>query len=176
MDKLEFDKLLLKTAFCCLASDGNIDKREIELLKSIFANKEQYIGMNFNDKINSFIKLYNEKGKGFFSFYFDLLKESTLTENEELAVIDIALKTIKADEQIEYSEIKFFKNIRHRLKISDENILAVFPDIEQFLEEDIVTESFLDKITSQYLEAADLPQFALITMDTSSLDDLKKDE
>lgn len=26
-----------------------------------------------------------------------------------------------------YAEIKFFKNIRHRLKISDENILAVFP-------------------------------------------------
>jgi transcriptional regulator with XRE-family HTH domain len=33
---------------------------------------------------------------------------------------------------IEYSEIKFFKNIRHRLKINDENIMAVFPNIEQF--------------------------------------------
>ena len=74
------------------------------------------------------------------------------------------------DEQIEYSEIKIFKNIRHRLKISDENILTVLPDIEQFLEEDIVTESFLDKITSQYLEAAELPQFELITLDTNSID------
>ena len=72
--------------------------------------------------------------------------------------------------------IKFFKNIRHRLPISDENILAAFPDIEQFLEEDIVTESFLAKITSQYLETAELPQFELISIDTSSLDDLKKDE
>ena len=59
---------------------------------------------------------------------------------------------------------------------SDNSILAVFPDIEQFLEEDIVTESFLDKITNQYLEAAELPQFELISIDTSSLDDLKKDE
>jgi hypothetical protein len=81
---------------------------------------------------------------------------------------------MKADEQIEYSEIKFFKNIRHRLKVSDENILAAFPDIEQFLEEDIVTESFLGKITSQYLEAADLPQFELIRIDTSSPEDLEK--
>lgn len=54
-----------------------------------------------------------------------------------------------------YAEIKFFKNIRHRLKISDENILAVFPDIEQFLEEDIMTKSFLDKITNQCLQAAE---------------------
>ena len=105
-----------------------------------------------------------------------MLGKSTLTENEELILIDFAIQTIKADEQIEYSEIKFFKNIRHRLKVSDENILAVFPDIEQFLEEDIVTESFLDKITSQYLEAAELPQFELITIDSSSLNHLKKDE
>ena len=73
---------------------------------------------------------------------------------------------------IKYNKIKFFKNIRHRLKISDKNILTVFPDIEQFLEEDIVTESFLNKITNQYLEAAELPQFDLISLDTSSLEDL----
>ena len=65
---------------------------------------------------------------------------------------------------------------RFGLKVSDEKVLAVFPDIEQFLEEDIVTESFLDKITSQYLEAAELPQFELISIETSSIDDLKKDE
>jgi uncharacterized tellurite resistance protein B-like protein len=105
-----------------------------------------------------------------------LLGKSTLTEQEELTLIDFAIQTIKADEQIEYSEIKFFKNIRHRLKISNENILAVLPDIEQFLERDIITESFLDKITSQYLETAALPQFDLISIDNSTLDDLKKDE
>ena len=105
-----------------------------------------------------------------------MLGKSTLTEQEELTLVDFAIQTIKADEQIEYSEIKFFKNIRHRLKVSDDSILAVFPAIEQFLEEDIVTESFLDKITNQYLEAAELPQFELISIDTSSLDDLKKDE
>ncbi|SEB08913.1 hypothetical protein SAMN05660909_05354 [Chitinophaga terrae (ex Kim and Jung 2007)] len=30
MDIITFDKLLLKTAFCCMASDGNIDKRELQ--------------------------------------------------------------------------------------------------------------------------------------------------
>lgn len=88
-----------------------------------------------------------------------------MTQQEELILIDFAIQTIKADEVIEYSEIKFFKNIRHRLQISDENILAVYPDIEQFLEVDIIAESFLDKITNQYLDLAELPKFEHIKFD-----------
>jgi hypothetical protein len=37
-------------------------------------------------------------------------------------------------------------------------------DIEQFLEQDIITESFLDKISSLYLDTAELPQFELINI------------
>jgi uncharacterized tellurite resistance protein B-like protein len=159
-----------------MASDGHIDTREIALLKNMCKNSPLFDEFNFEEEINSLVNKINSRGKEFITYYFDLLKESTLTESEELILIDFAIQTILADEQIVYSEIKFFKNIRHRLKISDENILAVYPDIEQFLEEDIKTESFLDKITNQYLESAELPQFELISIDTSSLDDLKKDE
>ena len=176
MKTISFDKLLLKTAFCCMASDGNIDKREIALIKTMCVNSPLFKDFNFQEEINSLVNKINTRGKEFITYYFDLLGKSTLSEKEELTLIDFAIQTIKADEQIEYSEIKFFKNIRHRLNISDENILAVFPDIEQFLEEDIVTDSFLDKITSQYLEAAELPQIELITIDTNLIDDLKKDE
>ena len=176
MESISFDKLLLKTAFCCMASDGNIDKREIALIKSMCEKSPLFKDFNFQEEINSLVSKINTRGKEFISYYFDLLGKSTLTEQEELTLIDFAIQTIKADEQIEFSEIKFFKNIRHRLKVSDDRILAVLPDIEQFLEEDIVTESFLDKITSQYLESAELPQFELISLDTSSLNDLKKDE
>jgi len=176
METISFDKLLLKTAFCCMASDGNIDKREIALIKTMCEKSPLFANFNFEEEINTLVNKINTRGKEFISYYFDLLGKSSLTEKEELTLIDFAIQTIKADEQIEYSEIKFFKNIRHRLKVSDENILAVFPDIEQFLEEDIVTESFLDRITKQYLDTAELPQFELISIDTSLLDDLKKDE
>lgn len=176
MEILSFDNLLLKTSFCCMASDGNIDKREIALIKSTIENSPLFKDLNFQKEINVLVSEINTEGKKFISNYFDLLEKSSLTEKEELSLIDIAIQTIKADEQIEYSEIKFFKNIRHRLKVSDDNILAVFPDIDQFLEDDIVMESFLDKITSQYLEDAELPQFDLISMDAISLDNLKKNE
>lgn len=177
METISFDKLLLKTAFCCMASDGNVDKREIALIKSMCENSPLFKDFNFQEEINILVNKINTRGKEFITYYFELLKETSLTEQEELTLIDFAIQTIKADEQIEYSEIKFFKNIRHRLAISDEKILASFSDIEMFLEEDIATESILDKITSQYLDSAELPQFELIvSSNASSNDESKKDE
>lgn len=176
MDTISFDKLLLKTAFCCAASNGTIEPQEITKIKELCEKSILFKDFDFQGEINLLVNKINTRGKEFISYYFDLIKNSTLTEQEELTLIDFAIQTIRADNETDYAEIKFFKNIRHRLKISDENILAVFPDIEQFLEEDIITDSFLDKITIQYLEIAELPQFELITIDTSSIDNLKKDE
>ena len=176
MDTISFDKLLLKTAFCCAASNGTIEPQEITKIKELCEKSILFKDFDFQGEINILVNKINTRGKEFISYYFDLIKNSTLTEQEELTLIDFAIQTIRADNETDYAEIKFFKNIRHRLKICDENILAVFPDIEQFLEEDIITDSFLDKITSQYLESAELPLFELISIDTSSLDNLKKDE
>lgn len=177
MDNITFDKLLLKTAFCCMASDGKIDNREIALIKSMCEKSTLFENFNFQEEINILVSKINARGKEFITYYFELLKKAVMTEQEELALIDFAIQTIKADVQIKYSEIKFFKVIRHNLKISDEKILAVYPDVEQFLEEDIITESYLEKITNQYLETAELPQFELISsFDTGSLDNPTKDE
>jgi uncharacterized tellurite resistance protein B-like protein len=164
MDSVTFDKLLLKTAFCCMASDGKIDDREISLIKSICEKSPLFTNFNFQEEINLLIGKINSEGKTFIQYYFDLLKQAQLNEEEELTLIDFAIQTINADEQIEYSEIKFFKNIRHRLQVSDEKILARFPDVEQYLEDDIITDNFLDKITSQYFEISELPQFDLISI------------
>ena len=171
MDIIAFDKLLLKTAFCCMAADGKIDDREISLLKLLCEKSPLFSNFNFNEEMNLLVGKINNGGKVFIQYYFDLLNQTKLSEQEELTLIDFAIQTINADEQVEYSEIKFFKNIRHRLKISDEKILEHFPDIELYLEQDIITDGFLDKITSQYFEATELPQFDLISITDNSQDD-----
>ena len=170
MDTITFDKLLLKTAFCCMAADGNIDDREITLIKSMCEKSPLFANFNFQEEINLLVSKINSGGKTFIQYYFDLLKEAKLTEQEELTLIDFAIQTINADEQIQYSEIKFFKNIRHRLNVSDEKILARFPEIELYLEDDIITEGYLDKITSHFFEISELPQFDLISIADSSQD------
>ena len=170
MNTITFDKLLLKTAFCCMAADGKIDNREISLIKSLCEKSPFFTNFNFQEEINLLVDQINSGGKAFIQYYFDLLKEAKLTEQEELTLIDFAIKTINADEQIEYSEIKFFKNIRHRLNVSNDKILARFPDIELYLEDDIITDGYLDKITSDYFEISQLPKFDLISIADSSQD------
>ena len=176
MDAISFDKLLFNTVFCCMAADGDIDKREISLIKSICDKSTLFSNFNFQEEINKLVEKINTSGKDYIQYYFDLLKHTQLSEEEELTLIDFAIQTINADEKIEYSEIKFFKNIRHRLKVRDNKILERFPDIEQYLEDDIITDGFLDKISNQYFQAIELPQFDLITIETQSSDNSKKEK
>lgn len=176
METISFDKLLLKSAFCCMASDGDIDEREIALIRKMCTNSSLFGNIDFHDEINGLVKNINLLGKAFLASYFDQLAKASLTESEELTIIDFAIQTIEADEQIEYSEIKFFKNIRHRLKITNEKILARFPEIERFLEEDILIDSSLEKITNQYLDEVEKPQFKMIvSLDKGLFDNLTQD-
>jgi len=180
MDTISFDKLLLKTAFCCMACDGDIDSTEVEFLKNFYTNKVEDSTNLLND-INELLNSLNEKGKSFLMSFINELKTANLSEEEELEIIDISLKMVYADNIVKYSEMKFFKLVRFSLKISNELILMTFPkktnflntndpdiidslpEIYQFLEEDIVTESYIEKITNQYLETAELPKFELIS-------------
>jgi uncharacterized tellurite resistance protein B-like protein len=151
-----------------MAADGDIDKREIAIIHSMCENSPLFTNFNFQEEINLLVSKINSDGKSFIQNYFDLLNETQLSEQEELLLIDFAIQTINADDQVDYSEIKFFKNIRHRLKISDENILIHFPNIEPYLEEDIKTDGFLKKITSQFLDTTELPFFESITFETNN--------
>jgi uncharacterized tellurite resistance protein B-like protein len=168
MEPISFDKLLLKTAFCCMASDGKIDKKEIAQIKLMYEESQLFKNLNFQDEINLLINKLNSRGIDFIKYYFELVETATLTEQEELILIDFAIQTIHSDGIDDYSEIKFFKNIRHRLKVSDEEILKEHPEVEYWLESDIITDSYLEKIANQYLESAELPQFELISMNESA--------
>ena len=43
MEKTKFKELLLNISICAIACDGDIDEREIEALKNIEKNHEEYI-------------------------------------------------------------------------------------------------------------------------------------
>ena len=165
METITFDKLLLKTAFCCMASDGKIVPKEVKKIKELCAESPLFIDFNFSKEINILRTKINEGGSEFIQYYFDLLNNSNLSEEEEISIIDFAIKTINADEVVEYSEIKFFKAMRKCLNVSDETILAIYPDLEFYLEEDIHTGSKLDKLVNIYLNSVELPQFEHIKLD-----------
>ena len=88
-------------------------------------------------KLNDYVSQINQQGKVFLTTYLNDIANAKMTEKEEMQIVGIAIQTIEADNKIEYSEISFFKKIRQRLTVSDETILAEFPDKEDYLLPDI---------------------------------------
>ena len=179
MEKQRFSELLLKTAFSCMACDGEIDSKEVQVIKNMHAEKKIFGEINLDDELGKLVEGINKDGYGFLKLFFSELTAAELSEKDELKIIETAIETIKADDKVEYSEVKFFKVIRSKLKISNEAILTVYPDFEDYLEEDIISESYLARIQDDFLTSNTLPEFEIIrtmVQDESSIIDTKTDE
>lgn len=193
METQDFEKLLIKSAFSCMVCDGEIDINEMDLIKSLFRSSSFQATTNIDDLLNQFITEINSQGNDFLRLFLKELRIAVLTEEEELKLIDFCLKTIYSDFEVKYNEIKFFKIIRSKLKVSNETILEKFPtkdifleksfeiikeklpSIEQFLEEDIVTEKYIDRLKDDFFSNSVLPQFETIkSFDNGFLDSVKE--
>ena len=121
-----------------MACDGDIAEEEIELVRRLSSAETQFALIDAQSLINSWIEAINKQGQTFLKEYLQELKRSELSADEQMQIVDLAFKTIEADNKIEYSEVKFFKKIRLRLSIDDDVILAKYPDKEDFLLPDII--------------------------------------
>lgn len=160
----KFDELLLKTAFCCMASDGEIAQEEIDTIQKLCQREEMLKKMDFQNEIKRFVEEINKQGMQFIKNYLDELEKTSLTEPENINLLNIVFEVIFADGKVEYSEVKFFRNIRVRLSISDEVIEKNFantPDLDVFLAKDIVDHLSVEKVTQQYFSSIEIPQFNL---------------
>ena len=163
METLNFNKLLLKTAFSCMVCDGDIDKRELQLIKQLHKKRKTFGEIDINSELDTLLLAINQDGHQFLRSYFNELTSSELSEANELKLIEVAIDTIKADDIIEYSEIKFFKVIRSKLKIDNESILEKHPDFEDYLEQDIISDSYLARLQDDFFDIQVLPKFELIS-------------
>lgn len=156
---MEVKELLLKTAFACMSCDGDIASEEVELIREMHDKENLFGDIDINKRLEELVKEINEKGKVFLADYLKALGESNLTEEEELKIADVAVQTIRADNIIQYSEIKFFKVLRSNLKsVSDEILLEKIDGIdENYLAQDIQA-SYID-IYYDYFKSIELPKF-----------------
>lgn len=130
-------ELYLKTIFCCMTCDGDIAEAEKEIVRQFCASNELFKGMDTENFLNKWIEEVNRNGEMFFRSYLNEISEMNLSGQEQMMIVDLAFRTIEADNLIEYSEVKFFKKIRKRLSVSDETILEKYPDKQDFLLPDI---------------------------------------
>lgn len=138
---MELQELYLKTVFSCMACDGDIAPEEVDLVKQLASETDLFGGLDVETVINKYVAAINQDGRAFLKTYLKDVAETEMDESGQMKIVDLALKTIMADNVIEYAEVKFFKKIRMRLSLSDEAILEKYPDKEDFLLPDInVTE------------------------------------
>ena len=137
---METKELYLKTLFCCSVCDGEIAPEEISLVKQLSLNNSAFDGLDVENIINSYVERINNQGSIFLKDYLNEVDNATLSDDEQVKLIELAIKMIEADNQILYSEVKFFKKIRNRMSVSDESILAKLPNSEDYLLPDILVE------------------------------------
>lgn len=141
---MALNELYLRTAFCCMACDGEIADEEVALLNKLALTEQVFGDLDIQMSINNYIESINKLGMVFLEEYLVDVKNASLDDTASLQLVKIAIDTIEADNQVEYSEVSFFKRIRKQLSIKDEVILEAMPDKEDYLLPDVETEDIFD--------------------------------
>ena len=163
MNTHSLEKLLLKTAFSCMACDGHIDPKEVVLIRHLNEEHNIFGDLNLEEEVNLLQDQINQQGEGFLRAYLREVQSTSLTSEEEKAIVSVAVRIIRADDKVEYSEIRFFKLLRSYLKISNKDILRDMPDIEEFLEYDIISPAYVQRLTSAFFENQSIIQISKIS-------------
>lgn len=102
---METKELYLKTLFCCSVCDGEIAPEEISLVKQLSLNDSAFDGLDVENILNSYVERINNQGSIFLKDYLNEVVNASLTDDEQVKLIEFAIKMIEADNQILYSEV-----------------------------------------------------------------------
>ena len=67
---MTFNELLLRTAFSCMACDGQIAPEEVQLIRDMATNHPLISHLDVNAVLNNLIREINKRGVGFLKLYF----------------------------------------------------------------------------------------------------------
>lgn len=149
---MERSKLLLRTAFVCMASDGSINEQEFDLVKKFIIRDGLCEESDIDHELGELLMEFNQDSSRFIRRFFETLKQDTLSREDQLSILSYAISIIRADDVIDYREITFFKMIRSFMQLSDHEIIEEIDDAEEYLQRDVSdskeTESLMDKFVS----------------------------
>ncbi|WP_147334282.1 tellurite resistance TerB family protein [Bacteroides xylanisolvens] len=98
---MEINELYLKTAFCCMACDGDIAPKELEFIRSYVSNNELFSVVDVENKLNEYVADINQQGISFLNDYLKDIANMSLTETQELNIVRIAIQMIEVDNKCE---------------------------------------------------------------------------
>ncbi len=169
---MERSKLLLRTAFVCMASDGSINEQEINLVKSYLTADGLFDANEIDQELEKLISEFNQDSRRFILDYFNMLRSEHLTTDDQVSIAEFAIGIIRADEVIDYREVQFFKHIRSCLAISDCEIINRVEDIEEYLERDISDKLDIGFDDDQFFSTFNSKQVSIIKTTKSTNENL----
>jgi len=142
MEKSNFKEILLRTAVCAIACDGDIDDREKEALYNIEKNSPYFSSEDLSSTLDKLIENCMSSFQSFKDELFKSLDEVELNIVEELTLLEISFRIIAADEIEQESEQEFVINLRQHLKVESEIIRERFGVIDYLTKEESEFKSF----------------------------------
>ena len=142
MEKSNFKEILLYTAVCAIACDGDIDDREKEALYNIEKNSPYFSSEDLSSTLDKLIENCMSSFQSFKDELFKSLDEVELNIVEELTLLEISFRIIAADEIEQESEQEFVINVRQHLKVESEMIRERFGVIDYLTKEESEFKSF----------------------------------
>ena len=157
MEKYEFDGLLLKTAFACMACDQSIHAKEVAHIRQRAKDHQLFGTIDLEAELKRLQFEMNDQGYGFFRRFFAEVGSTALSKLQQTQLLKVAIDMVESNEEIEYAEVKFVKMIRAELDISDEEILASHPNYAEYLKQDVITSAYKEKLASQFFVGDSFP-------------------
>lgn len=127
MKNQEFKKFLFKSAVMTMACDGNIAEEEISEIKNMVFNEIYFMGFDYEDQLKDGIDDIKVNGKVAINQYLQELNSIELNEHQEILLVEVILKIIEADNEIQTSEIKFLQLVKSKLKTEEQTLIIKFP-------------------------------------------------
>ncbi|UXP34114.1 TerB family tellurite resistance protein [Reichenbachiella agarivorans] len=156
----EYQRLLLRTVFAFMICDTHIAQDELDFIRQKASEKHFFGSLNIEDELAELIDHVNRRGIDFFDDYFKRVKRVSMTDDQELQLIDAAIRTVQADDKITQEEINFLKILRVLLNVSNEKILTAFPKIgPDFVDQDKFTEIYFKELYANYVKLTEMPVF-----------------
>lgn len=158
MDKIEFKRLLFKVAFCTMACDGHIDKREIEEMKVMDKNTSFFDGVDLSSELSELIEELGLKGAKVIEELFATLRENKLNPIQELLILEVAMRIINSDNKHDDNELRFIHLLRGKLELHDETIRDRFGDVSLLSTNEYTQNIVINDSESRFTKSVTLPE------------------
>jgi uncharacterized tellurite resistance protein B-like protein len=134
MEKIELQRILLKTAVLAMTADGKIHEDELNEINKIAESQNYFTDINYKQEVKELIEKANSDFRIVYKEYFEIFENNYLSIVEILLIFEILLKIVNADLQITEEEKNFVKFLRRKFSyVPNDIFLARFGSNDLFV-------------------------------------------